>query len=253
MCKYSISDTRLDRLRTDVEGRLSSARFEHTLGVERAAAWAGERLCPDDVPMLRAAALLHDVTKEYSFGKQLKICDERGIILREDEKNSPQTLHAITAAAIIPSEYPEFDIPELVGAVRWHTTGRAGMTLSEKIIFLADYIEDGRKYDSCRALRESFMRELSEAYNADGGCASNEMKSPATRLNTCNVSAESSIRAKLGPPHVAARPASRLVACLDRAVLAELRGTLCSLDERNLPVNADTLKAEAFIAAKLRG
>ncbi len=225
MCKYGITDARLDRLRGDVEGRLSAARFGHTLGVERAAVWAGERLCPDDVPMLRAAALLHDVTKEYSFEKQLKICGDFGIILREDEKNSPQILHAITAAAIIPSEYPEFDIPELVGAVRWHTTGRAGMTLPEKIIFLADYIEDGRKYDSCRALRESFMRELSEVCEADASVAA--------------------------APENTASPTARRLACLDRAVLAELRGTLRSLAERSLPVNADTLRAEAFVSAEL--
>ena len=99
------------------------------------------------------------------------------------------------------------------------------MTLPEKIIFLADYIEDGRKYDSCRALRESFMRELSEVCEADASVAA--------------------------APENTASPTARRLACLDRAVLAELRGTLRSLAERSLPVNADTLRAEAFVSAEL--
>lgn len=209
MCE-GITEERLEALHREVSARLSAARFSHTLGVERAAIWMGERLCPQDIPMLRAAALLHDVTKEYSFEKQLKICCEFGIILRADEKNSPQILHAITAAAIIPAEFAEFATPTLIGAVRWHTTGRADMTLAEKIIFLADYIEDGRKYPDCEALRESFMRELETA-----------------------------------PQETAAR-----AACLDHAVLSELRGTLRSLSARDLPVNEDTLRAEEYIAAQ---
>lgn len=215
----SITEEQLTSVRRDVAARLSPGRAEHTLGVERAAIWMAERLCPSKTPLLRAAALLHDITKEYSFEKQLKICGEFGIILRDDEKSSPGVLHAITAAAIIPREYPQLASAELCGAVRWHTTGRADMTLSEKIIFLADYIEDGRGYESCRALRASFMREL------DG---------------ICRAAAHDGEQW-----HLAAQ------ACLDRAVLAELRGTLRSLRERGLAINVDTLRAEESICERL--
>ncbi len=211
MSEVLITDTALAVLRDDVRARLSPGRAEHTFGVERAAAYMSERLCSEKLPLLRAAALLHDITKEYSFEKQLKICDEFGIILRDDEMGSPQVLHAITAAAVIPVEYPSFSLPELCGAVRWHTTGRAGMTLAEKIVFLADYIEDGRKYAGCVALRTSFMRQL------DALCGA-------------------------GTVDMAAR-----LACLDSAVLAELDGTLTSLNDRGLAVNLDTLRARDFL------
>lgn len=211
MCKYEITAEQLDALRNTVADNISAVRFEHTLGVERAAAGISRVLCPEKLTLLCGAALLHDITKEYSFEKQLKICNEFGIILRNDEKNSPQILHAITAAAVIPSEYPDFACPELISAVRWHTTGRADMTLADKIIFLADYIEDGRRYESCRDLRESFWCGLTSA------------RDDKSRLN-----------------------------CLDTAVLAELKGTIRSLGERGLAVNADTLRAADYITNQLK-
>lgn len=216
MSEVAITDAALAALRADVVSRLSPGRAEHTLGVERAAAYMAERLCPEKLPLLRAAALLHDITKEYSFEKQLKICDEFGIILRDDEMASPQVLHAITAAAVIPVEYPSFASPELCGAVRWHTTGRADMTTAEKIIFLADYIEDGRKYAGCVALRTSFMTQL------DALCA-------------------------LGAANMPDR-----LACLDRAVLSELEGTLASLQARGLTADIDTVRARDCLLAKIK-
>lgn len=213
MSEVAITDAALAALREDVSSRLSPRRAEHTLGVERAAVYMAERLCPEKLPLLRATALLHDITKEYSFEKQLKICDEFGIILRDDEMASPQVLHAITAAAVIPIEYPTFATPELCGAVRWHTTGRADMTTAEKIIFLADYIEDGRKYAGCMALRTAFTAQL------DALCDCGE-----------------------------ANMVERL-ACLDRAVLAELDGTLASLQERGLTADLDTVRARDCLLA----
>jgi nicotinate-nucleotide adenylyltransferase len=66
-------------------------------------------------------------------------------------------LHARTAAALIPEEYPEFAEQEIIDCVRWHTTGRADMTLCEKLIYLADYIDMSRTFEDCVKLREFFM------------------------------------------------------------------------------------------------
>lgn len=151
-----ISNNMIELLREEIKMTMSEARLGHTLGVERASVKIGTILEYQDISTLRAAALLHDISKEYSFEKQLKICDKFGIMLRDDEKSCPQTLHAITAAAIIPTNYPKFASRDVVLAVRWHTTGRKNMTLTEKIICLADYIEDGRKHNSCIQLRKDF-------------------------------------------------------------------------------------------------
>jgi HD superfamily phosphohydrolase YqeK len=73
----------------------------------------------------------------------------------------------LTAALIIPDKYPDFAETELVDAIRYHSTARAHMTLSDKIIYLSDYIEDTRKFEDCIALREEFFSAEPEKMTAD--------------------------------------------------------------------------------------
>ena len=149
-------ETALDRLRESVSGEMSEKRFRHTAAVEKMAARLGELYAPDKIDILRAAALLHDITKEYSSEKQLQICRKFGIIISKQDILTPKTFHAKTAAALIPTRYPEFADPEVISAVRWHTTGRADMSLLEKIVYLADYIDESRTFPDCVALRNLF-------------------------------------------------------------------------------------------------
>jgi nicotinate-nucleotide adenylyltransferase len=107
--------------------------------------------------MLRAAALLHDITKEYNTEIQIELCKKYGIELKDTDVYAPKTLHARTAAAMIPENYPEFNDAELIGCVRWHTTGREGMTLEEKLLYLADYIDMSRSFPDCVRLRGIFF------------------------------------------------------------------------------------------------
>ena len=138
-------------------GEMSDKRYNHTLEVERMAARIGAIYAPDKINTLRAAALLHDITKEYSTELQLKICAEREIQLTEQDVLAAKTLHARTAAALIPERYPELATPEVISAVRWHTTGKEGMSICERIIYLADYIDMSRKFGDCVALRNYFF------------------------------------------------------------------------------------------------
>jgi HD superfamily phosphohydrolase YqeK len=68
----------------------------------------------------------------------LGIAEEYGIPVDEGQRLSPKTYHAKTAAARIAREFPSFADPIIIDAVRWHTTGHAGMTLTEKLLYLAD-------------------------------------------------------------------------------------------------------------------
>lgn len=145
-----------EALRKAVKSRMEPKRFAHTLGVERAAALMGEIYLPEKIQELRCAALLHDVTKNETIEKQLQYFDEFGIMKKDFYKNSPALLHSVTAALIIPRDFPEYASDDIVSAVRWHTTGRAGMTVFEAIIYLADLIEDGRRYPELAELRDSF-------------------------------------------------------------------------------------------------
>ena len=136
-----ITESELDTLRGELAGVMSNKRYRHTVEVEKMAARLSELYCPEKTNILRAAALLHDITKEYSAEKQREICKQYGIALGKYDILSPKTFHAKTAARLIPEKYPAFAAPEVIEAVRWHTTGRADMTICEKILYLADYID----------------------------------------------------------------------------------------------------------------
>jgi nicotinate-nucleotide adenylyltransferase len=146
----------LAALRQDVGATMSQKRLTHTLEVEKMAVRLGRLYAPDKLDILGAAALLHDITKEYSSDKQLQICREFGIIISKQDILTPKTFHAKTAAALIPSLYPAFADDEVLSAVRWHTTGRVDMTLTEKLVYLADYIDESRTFDDCVTLRRMF-------------------------------------------------------------------------------------------------
>lgn len=146
----------LAALRERVKSGMSPKRFAHTLGVEECAVQMARIYCPAQQEMLAAAALLHDCTKEYGPAAEQAVIAREQILLREDELASPQILHAITAPAEIRRLYPELADAELLSCVRWHTTGREGLTLCEAILYLADVIERGREYPACVALRNRF-------------------------------------------------------------------------------------------------
>ncbi len=152
-----INESMLDSLRESVSGRMSPKRFVHTAEVEKMAARLGELYAPERVSILRAAALLHDITKEQSPEWHIRVCCERGIELDGEALCAPKTFHAVTAAALIPEAFPDFATEEIVGCVRWHTTGRVGMTLLERLIYLADYIDMSRTFEDCVKLREYFF------------------------------------------------------------------------------------------------
>lgn len=152
-----VNEHMLKELHEAVRPLMSDKRYAHTCAVERAV----EQLCrlyaPEKTMELRAAALLHDITKEETLQKQLQMCQEFGIMVTSADVLSPKTFHAKTAAALIGRDFPDFAGETIVSSVRWHTTGRAGMTLSEQLLYLADYIDDTRTFEDCVRLREAFF------------------------------------------------------------------------------------------------
>ncbi len=141
-----ITEQMLLNLRERISKILSAKRFNHTLGVERAAKFLARKCLPQRVMEARAAALLHDITKELSLEEHLDIICRKGISLTDEEKEIPALLHAITATVVIEEDFPEFATEEILSAVAKHTTGDADMTILDKIVFLADFIEDSRIY-----------------------------------------------------------------------------------------------------------
>ena len=152
-----ITEKMLDTLRENVKGSMSPKRFVHTAAVEEMIARLCALYCPEHTIQLRAAALLHDLTKELTPAAQEELCAAYDIPTDDLQRLSPKTYHAKTAAARIVRDFPQFADTIIVDAVRWHTTGHAGMTLTEKLLYLADYIDDSRTFSSCVLLRRYFF------------------------------------------------------------------------------------------------
>jgi len=156
MVEKTFTEDMLDGLKEQLSSAMSEKRYAHTCAVERMAVRLGELFCPEQISKLRAAALLHDITKEQPLEKQLQLCEKFDIILEPTAALAHKTLHARTAAALIPVVYPAFADKTVISAVRWHTTGREDMTITDKLVYLADYIDDSRKFPDCVRLRDYF-------------------------------------------------------------------------------------------------
>ena len=138
-----------------IKGLMSDYRFRHTLSVAEECKRLASLFGIDEKELV-IAAYLHDITKELTTDEQLELCDKMGIGIDKDTLNSPKTLHSFTAPALIMQDFAEYATPAVLSAVRYHTTGRADMTLCEKLLYLADYIEPTRQFEDCKKLREYF-------------------------------------------------------------------------------------------------
>ena len=156
MSNKIITEEMLIRLRGEATQDMSEKRRVHTLAVEQMAIKLGAIYASGEINKLRAAALLHDVTKEKKLQGQLELCEKYGIEFSTNDKLAPKTFHAKTAVKVIEDKFPEFADSVVLSAVRWHTTGREGMSVCEKIIYLADYIDESRSFPDCVKLREYF-------------------------------------------------------------------------------------------------
>ncbi len=159
----NITEEILKKMREYARSKISERRYAHTEAVEKEIAALADIYCPEKKDKLRAAAILHDVTKEYNVEKQLQLCREYGILIDDLVIRSPKCFHAITAQAVAKDVFGEYADGEILSAIRYHTTGRQGMTLSEKLLYLADFIEPTRTFDSCVALRKFFYGGIGES------------------------------------------------------------------------------------------
>ena len=150
----------VEELRPIAMSYLKPKRMPHVLGTAEEAARLARRYGADET-QARVAGLLHDCTKKLDMAEQLALCGQYGIVLDPLEQKALKLLHAKTGAAIARHVYGVDDA--VYQAILYHTTGRAGMSLLEKILYLADYIEPSRKFandpDVVR-LRETVYEDL---------------------------------------------------------------------------------------------
>ncbi|HAH79570.1 MAG TPA: phosphohydrolase [Ruminococcaceae bacterium] len=140
---------------------LSEQRFYHSTCVSRAAKELARRYGAD-VHKAEIAGMLHDIVKDLPQEKQLALMERYGVRLSPLERSAPKLWHAMLGAAYLKNELKITD-PEILDAVRYHTTSRAGMTLMDKVLFMADFISADRDYPGVEELRSAAHRNLEQA------------------------------------------------------------------------------------------
>ena len=121
---------------------MDEGRYQHTLGVMYTAAALAMRY-EYDIQKAQIAGLLHDCAKCIPNGKKLKLCEKYQIPVTEVENRNPFLLHAKLGSFLASHEYDVQD-EEILSAILYHTTGKPGMSLLDKIVYIADYIEPRR-------------------------------------------------------------------------------------------------------------
>ena len=136
-----------------IRERLGDYRFKHSVNVSREAIRLARRYGGDE-EKAELAGLLHDVMKDAGKKEQLAIIEKYGVKLNEVELQAPKLWHAIAGAVYVKKVLRIRD-KDIVNAVRYHTTARAGMTLLEKIVYIADYTSEERDYKGVEKMRKA--------------------------------------------------------------------------------------------------
>ena len=149
-----------EELRCVSYSMMRAKRIAHVRGTEAEAVRLALRWGAD-AEKARRAAILHDCTKYYSLEEHLALCRRYGLPLDSLERTAEKLLHAKTGALLARHMFGQDD--EIYCAIFYHTTGRAGMSLLEKVLYMADYIEPNRDFPEVEALRGLAYTDLDRA------------------------------------------------------------------------------------------
>lgn len=133
----------ISSIRKQLKDNLTKHRMTHTNGVAYTAASLAMRY-ETNIEQCYIAGLLHDCAKYVPEDKMVELCEKNNVTVTDFEKKATYLLHAKVGAILAKKDYGITD-KEILSAITYHTTGRASMSLIEKIIFVADYIEPNRK------------------------------------------------------------------------------------------------------------
>lgn len=151
----------MQEIKKNLKKLLSDHRYEHTLGVAETAREMAEAF-DSDPDQAYLAGLLHDCAKHYTGEELLHLSRMAGLPVTEAEEKSPFLLHAKLGAYYARERYRVKD-EDILNAIRYHTTGRPGMSLLEKIIYAADYVEPGRdEAPHLKQLRRLSRKDIDE-------------------------------------------------------------------------------------------
>ena len=144
-----------------LQNRLTEKRYIHSLNVADSAKELA-LIYGCDPEKAYTVGLVHDCCKDEPAGLQLSYILENKVELTEYEINAAKLYHAISGRIFVEKEFGITD-EDMLNAIRYHTTGRKGMSLLEKVVFIADFISAERDYNGVDIMREKAKRSLDEA------------------------------------------------------------------------------------------
>ena len=175
-------DDKILKLQHTLKKELDEDRYQHTLGVMYTSASMAMRYGAD-VTQALLAGLLHDCAKCIPGDKKIHLCEKYGLPVSDVEYENPGLLHARLGAYLAEKKYHIHD-QEIINAISSHTTGRPGMSLLEKIVYIADYIEPGRReLPNMKEVRPLAFKDIDQ-------CLYRILEDSLVYLNSRNISVD---------------------------------------------------------------
>lgn len=151
----------MDKIIEVLKEQIGDKRFKHTMNVVDESLKLAKRYnAPED--KVKIAALLHDYAKNITFKDSLELIEEYSLALDDITMTSSELIHGPLGARMVKDHFNIGD-QEILNSIAFHTTGRANMTIVEKIVFLADFIEPERDFDGIDEIRFKATINLDEA------------------------------------------------------------------------------------------
>lgn len=144
-----------------LEEKLTLKRYYHSIGVQKTAVKLA-KIYSGPIQKASIAGLVHDCAKDLSDKELLKYAVKFGILLDDVLYHSSKLLHGAVGAELAKTEFGIND-EEILNAIKFHTIGKENMSLLEKIIYIADYIEPGRNFKGVELLRKAALSNLDKA------------------------------------------------------------------------------------------
>lgn len=191
-----LGEAHFEEVKTKIKQILSPRRFLHTLGViEEAEKLA--RHYNEDEKMARWAALLHDCTKEYSAAKKRKLCETWNIPIDKVLEENIDIAHSLLSAESAKRDYG-IEACEVYSAIKYHTTGNKNMSMLDKIIYLADFIEPYRDdYPPLEEMRKYAYENIDKALLVGCKHTTREIKQRGGQIHPWSKAALKDIKGKV--------------------------------------------------------
>lgn len=190
-------DEKINTYRKHLKSKLAPMRYEHSLSVSFTCVALAMRY-GYDIHRAELAGLLHDCAKRFDDNVLIAKCKKHSLPLTEDELKAPAVIHAKYGAWMAEHKYGIED-PEILSAIRWHTTGKPEMSVLEKILYIADYIEPRRdKASNLSEMRYLAFQDLDQTMYAILDGTLSYLKKKGSSVDSMTRQAYSYYKAKTG-------------------------------------------------------